>query len=99
MTSGAASGTPLLVVPALALVLGLIWLAARLARGGWLRIPSLAAEGARLTIIQTLPIDSRRRLHLIRCDETHLVLLSGGTPDVLVVCETGVCSTARQSPV
>ncbi len=97
MTSGTAFGAPLLVVPALALVLGLIWLAGRLARRGWLRIPHLAAQGARLTIVQTLPIDSRRRLHLVRCDETHLLLLCGGTPDILVVYPTGVSPSMQPS--
>ncbi|HUA78479.1 MAG TPA: flagellar biosynthetic protein FliO [Acetobacteraceae bacterium] len=67
---------------ALAAVLALIWLAARGARrfgfaprGGGTR---------RLTLAETLPLDARRRLHLIRCDGRELLLLTGGGNDAVI---------------
>src|SRR5260370_22581998 len=64
-----------LAVPALAAVLGLIWLVQWLyrvaARSGWLRLPlaaGVAPASQRLALVQALPIDAKRRLHLVRCD-------------------------------
>jgi flagellar protein FliO/FliZ len=62
---------------ALLFVLGLIALAAWLARR--LRLGTGAAPGAprRLAVLETLPLDARRKLVLIRRDDTeHLLLLA-----------------------
>jgi flagellar protein FliO/FliZ len=61
---------------ALGFVLGLIallaWLAARY------RLGSVAAKGARrLAVVEALPIDPRRRLVLVRCDDCEYLLLLG----------------------
>jgi flagellar protein FliO/FliZ len=72
----------LTVVAALFGVLALIWLAARIARmGGLARRP---ASGGVLAVQEVLALDSRRRLHLIRCDNRRVLLLTGGAQDLMV---------------
>jgi flagellar protein FliO/FliZ len=75
--------TVLLPVLALAAVLGLIWLAQWVVRCGALRRLAPAQAG-RLGHVQTLALDPRRRLHLIRCDGRHVLLLTGGGHDLVV---------------
>jgi len=63
-------------------VLGLIWLAGRVARfGGMARRP---AGGGALAVQDVLALDTRRRLHLIKCNERHVLLLTGGAQDIVV---------------
>jgi flagellar protein FliO/FliZ len=85
LRSGMISGIPLLASAgaALAAVLGLIWLltrAARLtgfARGG--------QPGGRILSVEAVAaLDTRRRLHLVRCGERRVLLLTGGQQDVVV---------------
>jgi flagellar protein FliO/FliZ len=72
----------LTVVVALVAVLGLIWLAGRAARfGGMARRP---ATGGLLSVQDVLALDAQRRLHLIKCDERRVLLLTGGAHDVVV---------------
>jgi flagellar protein FliO/FliZ len=72
----------LLAIFALAVVLGLVMLAARLARAGGL-VPR-ADGGGRMALVQSLALDPRRRLHLVRCDGRHVLLLTGGGQDLVV---------------
>ena len=74
-----------LLVPLLALagVVGLILLARRAA----LLLPSLArphTATGRLRLEQALALDARRRLLLVRCDGRGVLLLTGGTQDMVV---------------
>ncbi|MBR0683095.1 hypothetical protein GXW74_21575 [Roseomonas eburnea] len=62
-------------------VLALILLAARLARGAGL---TPRAGGGRLRVEDSLPLDARRRLVLVRCDGRNLLLLTGGAQDLVV---------------
>ncbi len=72
----------LTAVAALVGVLALIWLAARIARmGGLAQRP---ASGGVLAVQEVLALDSRRRLHLIRCDNRRVLLLTGGAQDLMV---------------
>jgi flagellar protein FliO/FliZ len=61
---------------ALAFVLGLIallaWLARRYRLGG---VPANTAR--RLAVVEVLPIDPRRKLVLVRCDDRDFLLLIG----------------------
>ncbi len=69
-------------VAALIAVLGLIWLAGRAARfGGMARRP---ATGGLLSVQDALALDARRRLHLIKCGDRRVLLLTGGAHDVVV---------------
>ncbi len=70
----------LITLLALAVVLGLILLAQRLAR-----ITGLAPKGGgRLRLEETLALDPRRRLHLVACDGRHVLLLTGGGQDQVI---------------
>ncbi len=74
--------TILSTVTALLAVLALIWLAGRMARfSGLSRRP---AGGGSLVVQDVLVLDTRRRLHLIRCEERRVLVLTGGAQDVVV---------------
>lgn len=69
-------------VAALAAVLALIWLAGRAARfGGLAKRPSV---GRSLAVQDVIALDTRRRLHLVKCDDRRVLLLTGGGQDVVV---------------
>jgi flagellar protein FliO/FliZ len=70
----------LITLLALAVVLGLILLAQRLARFTGL-VPK---GGVRLQVAETLALDPRRRLHLVACDGRHVLLLTGGGQDQVI---------------
>jgi len=78
----------LLAIAALALVLGLIWLARFAVQWGGLAGGARPRRGGddsgRLALVQVLALDPRRRLHLIRCDTRHVLVLTGGTQDQVV---------------
>jgi flagellar protein FliO/FliZ len=67
---------------ALLAVVGLIWLAGRMARFGGLA--RRQASGGSLVVRDVLVLDARRRLHLIGCDDRRVLLLTGGAQDVVV---------------
>jgi flagellar protein FliO/FliZ len=68
---------------ALIAVLFLIGLAARFARTGMFGFrPQLGSRT--LAIEEAVALDSRRRLVLVRCADGHVLLLTGGTNDVVV---------------
>jgi flagellar protein FliO/FliZ len=70
------------IAAALAAVLVLIWLASRVARfGGMARRP---AGGGTLSVQDVLALDARRHLHLVKCDDRRVLLLTGGAQDVVV---------------
>lgn len=71
----------LTAVGALGLVLGLVWLFARVVRAaGLARQP----DGRRLLLWEALVLDRTRRLHLVACDGRDLLVLTGGGADVVV---------------
>ena len=67
---------------ALAAVLGLVLLAARFLRRSGLAVAGSRAR--RMATEDTLVLDGRRRLHLVRCDGRRILLLTGGATDVVV---------------
>ncbi len=71
----------LTAVGALGLVLGLVWLFARVVRAaGLARQPG----ARRLLLREALALDRTRRLHLVACDGRDLLVLTGGGADVVV---------------
>ncbi len=71
----------------LAAVVFAILLAARLARHFRLAMP--AAPGAGPALHGTLPLDARRRLHLVECQGRQALVLTGGATDVVVCLPPG----------
>ena len=78
---------------ALVTVIGLVLLAGRLARhwglgGGWTGPghgrAGTGSQGRMLTAAESIALDPRRRLHLIRCGDRQVLLLTGGTQDLVV---------------
>jgi hypothetical protein len=70
-----------MVFPALVLVLALAVLTGRAAqRFGLAPKPA----GGRLEAVQAIALDGRRRVHLVRCDDRHVLVLTGGGSDVVL---------------
>lgn len=74
------------------LIFGLAWVARRLGLMGRL---ATAGGRRRLAIVEVLPLDSKRRLVLLRRDGTEHLVLLGLTGDIVVEC--GLAS-ARPAP-
>lgn len=74
--------TTLTAFAALAVVLGLVWLASRAAR--WGGLAPRPSGGRRIVVQDALAIDARRRLTLVRCDDRTVLLLTGGAQDLVV---------------
>ncbi len=68
---------------ALACVLGAIWLVQRLVRASGFS-PAHRAAGRRLAVQEAIALDARRRLHLVRCDGRMVLLMTGGSEDLVV---------------
>ena len=74
--------TVAVAVIALIGVLALIGLLARLLQAaGWRTIPR---TGRSLVVRETVALDPRRRLHLIECADRQVIVLTGGSQDVVV---------------
>jgi flagellar protein FliO/FliZ len=67
---------------ALAAVLALVLLGGRLLRAAGLA--PAARPGTRLALQESLALDPRRRLLLVRCDGREVLLLTGGAQDQVV---------------
>lgn len=52
--------------------------------GGWGISRQTGAAPARLAIVESCVIDSKRRLLLVRCDEQRVLLMTGGSTDLIV---------------
>ena len=68
---------------ALTAVLALIWLGRRMAPH-LLRLRGVPPSDGGLALEQSLALDARRRLHLVRCAGRRVLLLTGGAQDVVV---------------
>lgn len=79
--SGGAT-TLLTAASALIAVLLLFGGGARVVRArGWV---GSAQPGSALAVRESLALDAKRRLHLVQCGERRVVLLTGGTQDIVV---------------
>jgi len=80
------------LVLVLGLMLGLLWVLRRFGLGGMVARPSARR---RLAVIESMSLDGRRRLVLVRRDAAEHLLLIGGATDVVV--ESGI-RTAESEP-
>lgn len=71
-----------LALAALAATVGAIYLLAAVARRSGLA--ATARPGRRLSVVETVALDPRRRLVLARCDGAEALLLVGGESDQVV---------------
>lgn len=65
------------------------WLTAALAR--------MRPNGGALMLEQALPLDARRRLCLVRCEGRRVLLLVGGSQDLVVGWLDGPAAAAGQA--
>jgi flagellar protein FliO/FliZ len=52
-----------------------------------MKLPGASRENKRLEIVESLTIDVRRRLVIVRCDGNEHLLLLGATQDVVVAAD------------
>lgn len=69
-------------IAALAVVLALVVAAGRLARASGFKVNP--GRSRLLAVDETIALDSRRRLHLVRCGGRQVLLLTGGGSDTVV---------------
>lgn len=67
---------------ALLAVLGLIWIIARVMRATGFARP--CASRGMLALEESLALDPRRRLLLVRCEQGRVLLMTGGATDIVV---------------
>ncbi|NQV85079.1 MAG: FliO/MopB family protein [Rhodospirillales bacterium] len=83
---------------ALVFVIGLIGIAATMARRFGLGFPAAAMKKStnrRLSVVEAAPLDGRRRMVLVRRDDTeHLIILG---PNSETVIESGIKAPARDT--
>ncbi len=92
---------------ALVFVIGLIGILAVLIRrfgsGGTHFLNSRMGRGRRLSIVETLPIDARRRLVLLRRDDKEHLILLGASQELLIEneipAEMQVQETSERRPL
>jgi flagellar protein FliO/FliZ len=82
-------------------LMGLLsWSLRAVANRGW--IATVADKSRRLRLIETLSLDTRHRLVIIRCDEAEHLLLLGASQDTVVASDLPVpqiSSSATTTPV
>lgn len=84
----------LALVFVIALIAGLGWAVRRLGWGARFVAP---ADKRRLSVVEILPLDGKRRLVLLRRDEIEHLVLLGGDHDVLI--ESGVSAASRTGAI
>ncbi|MDD5586740.1 MAG: flagellar biosynthetic protein FliO [Alphaproteobacteria bacterium] len=72
----------------------LAWSLKAIAARGWITPP--AGRTRRLKIIESLPLDARHRLVIIKCDEAQHLLLLGASHDTVVL--TNLPATSSPLP-
>ena len=90
-----APGALLTAFATLVAVLVLIWLAGRAMRlSGLARRP---VRGRLLAVQDVIALDARRRLYLIECQDRRVLLLTGGSQDVVVGWHGGNLADIRHA--
>lgn len=85
----------LALILVVALIFVIAWIVRRLGLGGRFAAPR---GKRRLAVVEVLPLDSKRRLVLLKCDATeHLVLL--GLNDDVVVESNIYVAPGKKSPI
>jgi flagellar protein FliO/FliZ len=77
------------LVLVLGLMLGVLWLLRRFGFGGMVARPGARR---RLAVVETMAVDGRRRLVLVRRDDVEHLVLIGGSQDLVV--EQGIPASA-----
>ena len=88
--------TVLVLVFVLGLITGAAWLARHFGLGQGGRVGPGLRRTRRLKIVETLSLDGRRRLVLLRRDGTEHLLLVGGTTDIVI--ERGIPPASAEEP-
>ena len=73
------------VIFGLVAVIGLIGVAALIARkAGVASLPTVGGRKRRLSISESLPLDARRRLLIVRCDDREHLIILGAQSETVV---------------
>ena len=89
------------VIFGLVAVIGLIGIAALIARkAGVASLPASMGRKRRLTVSESLPLDARRRLLIVRCDDREHLIILGAQSETIVDTgfEANVTEDASETP-
>ncbi len=87
------------VIFGLVAVIGLIGVAAFIARKiGLGTTPSFGGRKRRLAITETLPLDARRRLLIVRCDDREHLIILGAQSETVVGNDFDAATLADETP-
>ena len=80
------SGSIIFAIGALCAVLASIRLFHIAAQRGWLPLTALGGHAGNqcLALTEVVRLDARRRLHLVRCADRRVLIMTGGGGDVVV---------------
>ena len=80
------SGSIIFAIGALCAVLASIRVFHVAVQRGWLPIAALGGHATNqcLALVEVVRLDARRRLHLVRCADRRVLILTGGGKDVVV---------------
>ncbi len=73
-------------------VLGLIWLIQRMVRAGGI---GGGPSTGRVRLVQSLALDPRRRVVLVECDGQSILVLTGGTTDLVLSARSNAYPVAQ----
>ena len=87
------------VIFGLVAVIGLIGVDAFLARKiGLGTAPSFGGRKRRLAITETLPLDARRRLVIVRCDDREHLIILGAQSETIIGKDFEVATMSDETP-
>lgn len=83
------------LVAVIAMIIVAVWGAKRLGLG---TATGFRAKGRRLSLLEVMPLDQKRKLVLIRHDETDHLLLLGATHEMLLASTAAPATPATATP-
>ncbi len=87
------------VIFGLLVVIGLIGMCALIARkAGFATLPNGVSRRRRLSIVETLPLDARRRLIIVKHDDREHLIVLGAQSETLVDSQTAPAAPQASQP-
>jgi flagellar protein FliO/FliZ len=79
-------------------LLGLLGFALKYVAARGIKLPGPSGRARRLEVVETLPLDIRRRLVIVRCDGVEHLLLLGVNQDIVVAQDIRSGNRETKSP-
>jgi len=83
------------LVTVIGLIAGFAFIAHKI---GFAKLAGAARSKRRLSVVESLALDARRKLLIIRCDDTEHVIVSGPNGDTLIKSAPMLSATTAEEP-